>query len=169
MVFDATTTVRCALLDRPRVTLGAGSNRGKCRGSELAKESIMSVGMSKVRAAGLVGADAELTVSPKSLSGRSKSAIGQWFMFTVDEEGEEEPSLNGPPGTKLKLPWLSASKPPCVDVGEKNTGVGAPALNNAEMLSVVRGGERSLTDISVSMGHGILSTCLVHRRPAYRV
>jgi hypothetical protein len=176
MVFDATTTVRCALLDRPQVTLGAGSNRGKCGDNELAKESIASVEMSKVRAAGLVDADAEtssitfiaqcreagvvlnskLTVSPKSLSGRSKSAIGQWFMSTADEEGEEEPSLNGPPGTRLKLPWLSASEASCVDVGEKRTGVRAFALNNAEMLSAMGGEETSLTDISVSTGHDIL-------------
>jgi len=97
MVFDAITTLRCALLDRPQVTLGAGSNRGKCGDNEKAKESITSVEMSNGRAAGLVDADAKtssitfivecwelgvvlnskLAVSPKPLSGRSKSAIGQ--------------------------------------------------------------------------------------------
>jgi hypothetical protein len=170
MVFDATTTVRCALLDRPQVTLGAVSNRGKCGDNELAKESITSVEVSTVRAAGLVDADAEissitfiaecrelgvvlnpkLTVSPKPLSGRSKSVIGQWFMFTADGEGEEESSLHGPLGTRLKLPWLSASEASCVDVGEKRTGVGAFPLNNAEMLSVIGGEERSPTDIQLA-------------------
>src|SRR5207248_9517386 len=100
MVLDATTTLRCALLDRPQATLGAASNRGKCGDNEKAKESMTSVEMSKGCAAGLVDADAKpssitfidecweagvvlnskLAVPPKSLSGRSRSAIGQWFM-----------------------------------------------------------------------------------------
>jgi hypothetical protein len=71
-------------------------------------------------------------------------------MFTADGEGEEEPSLTGPPGTRLKLPWLSASEASCIDVGEKRSGVGAFALNNAEVLSVMGGEERPLTDIQLA-------------------